>query len=86
MTFRTTALRIYERHTANAGLSKMHGLQHAYAQQRYQELTGWAGGPTVKVLTPEQKRVDQEVHLMISRGWVAREFRSLEFTTENRAK
>ncbi len=64
-------LRIYERHTANAGLSKMHGLRHAYAQQRYQELTGWpapaAGGPTVKVLTPEQKRVDQEVRLTISR-------------------
>ena len=43
-------LRIYERHTANAGLSKMHGLRHAYAQQRYLELTGWpsphAGGPT----------------------------------------
>lgn len=41
-------LRIYERHTANAGLSKMHGLRHAYAQQRYRELTGWtsphAGG------------------------------------------
>ena len=34
-------LRIYERHTANAGLSKMHGLRHAYAQQRYRELTGW---------------------------------------------
>ena len=64
-------LRIYERHTANAGLSKMHGLRHAYAQQRYQELTGWpapaAGGPTVKALTPEQKRVDQKVRLTISR-------------------
>ena len=64
-------LRIYERHTANAGLSKMHGLRHAYAQQRYQELTGWpapgAGGPTMKMLTPEQKRVDQEVRLTISR-------------------
>ncbi len=64
-------LRIYERHTANAGLSKMHGLRHAYAQQRYQELTGWpapaAGGPMVKTLTSEQKRVDQEVRLTISR-------------------
>ncbi|MFQ5643246.1 MAG: integrase domain-containing protein [Thiogranum sp.] len=64
-------LRIYERHTANAGLSKMHGLRHAYAQQRYQELTGWpapaTGGPTEKALTPEQKRVDQEVRLTISR-------------------
>ncbi|MCB1878142.1 MAG: integrase domain-containing protein, partial [Chromatiales bacterium] len=34
-------LRIYERQTANAGLSRMHGLRHAYVQQRYQELTGW---------------------------------------------
>ena len=64
-------LRIYERHTANAGLSKMHGLRHAYAQQRYQELTGWrapaADGPIVKALTAEQKRVDQEARLTISR-------------------
>jgi integrase len=64
-------LRIYERHTANAGLSKMHGLRHAYAQQRYQELAGWrapaAGGPIVKTLTVEQKRVDQEARLTISR-------------------
>ena len=42
-------LRIYEAETARAGLSKMHGLRHAYAQTRYEELTGWkspaAGGP-----------------------------------------
>jgi len=64
-------LRIYERHTANAGLSKMHGLRHAYAQQRYEELTGWkspaAGGPMAKALTPEQKTIDQQVRLVISR-------------------
>ena len=63
-------LRIYERHTANAGLSKMHGLRHAYAQQRYQELTGWrapaAGGPIAKALTAEQKRIDQAARLTIS--------------------
>ena len=63
-------LRIYERHTANAGLSKMHGLRHAYAQQRYQELTGWpapaAGGPTVKGLTPGQKMIDRTARLTIS--------------------
>ena len=64
-------LRIYERHTANAGLSKMHGLRHAYAQQRYRDLTGWpapaAGGPTAKTLTQEQKTVDREARLTISR-------------------
>ena len=42
-------LRIYERHTARAGLSKLHGLRHYYARQRYEALTGWlapaAGGP-----------------------------------------
>jgi hypothetical protein len=26
-------LRIYERHTANAWLSRMHGLRHAYTQR-----------------------------------------------------
>ena len=64
-------LRIYERHTANAGLSKMHGLRHAYAQQRYEELTGWpapaAGGLRVRGLTPEQKLIDKGVRLTISR-------------------
>ncbi len=44
-------LRTYERHTTQAGLSKLHGLRHAYAQARYKELTGWAcpaaGGPGV---------------------------------------
>jgi hypothetical protein len=49
-------LKIYERHTANAGLHKLHGLRHEYAQQRYVELTGWAvpaaGRPTREALTP----------------------------------
>jgi hypothetical protein len=64
-------LRIYERHTANAGLSKMHGLRHAYAQQRYQELTGWpaphAGGPTKAKLSEAQRRRDHEARLTISK-------------------
>jgi hypothetical protein len=34
-------LKLYERQTARAGLPRLHGLRHAYAQQRYQELTGW---------------------------------------------
>jgi len=63
-------MRIYERHTANAGLSRMHGLRHAYAQQRYQELTGWpsphAGGPTKKELTPTQHETDKQARLTIS--------------------
>lgn len=64
-------LRIYERHTANAGLSKLHGLRHYYAQNRYEELTGWqapaAGGPSYQSLTPEQQEKDREARLIISK-------------------
>lgn len=64
-------LRIYERHTVNAGLSKLHGLRHAYAQNRYLELTGWqspaAGGPVLKALTRDQRATDRQARLTISR-------------------
>lgn len=64
-------LRIYERHTAAAGFSKLHGLRHHYAQQRYEELTGWqapaAGGPSHKSLAPEQKIKDREARLTVSK-------------------
>ena len=63
-------VRIYEGHTLRAGLSKMHGLRHAYAQRRYEELTGWkspaAGGSISKSLTREQRDRDREVRLIIS--------------------
>jgi hypothetical protein len=49
----------------------MHGLRHAYAQNRYEELTGWraptAGGPDSKSLSPEQREIDREARLTISR-------------------
>ena len=49
----------------------MHGLRHHYAQARYVELTGWkapaAGGPTSKQLNPDQKWIDREARLTISR-------------------
>ena len=64
-------LRIYEGHTLRAGLSKMHGLRHAYAQRRYEELTGWkspaAGGQPRKSLTRIQRDRDRQVRLIISR-------------------
>ena len=75
-------VKIYERHCANAGLSKMHGLRHEYAQTRYVELTtaqaqknglnqGWkppaAEGPSRRELTPAQREIDREVRLEISR-------------------
>lgn len=64
-------LRVYEGNTLRAGLSHMHGLRHAYAQNRYEELTGWqcpaAGGPETKALTPEQRERDRAARLTISR-------------------
>ncbi len=64
-------MRIYERDTMRAGLSNMHGLRHAYAQNRYEELTGWkcpaAGGPVKASLTSEQRAVDRETRRAISR-------------------
>ena len=64
-------LRVYEGHTIRAGLSRLHGLRHAYAQRRYRELTGWncpaAGGPSSRSLTPDQRAMDQEARLVISR-------------------
>jgi integrase len=63
-------LRVYERQTSNAGLSKLHGLRHAYAQARYEELTGWkapaAGGPVSRVLSPGQKVTDRHARKTLS--------------------
>ena len=67
-------MRVYEGNILRAGLSQMHGLRHAYAQNRYQELTGWkapaAGGPCNNSLTSEQRTVDREamqrsIHIML---------------------
>ena len=63
-------LRIYERELKRVGLSKMHGLRHQYAQNRYLTLTGRscpaAGGKTSRELTVEEKRVDRSARLIIS--------------------
>ena len=49
----------FKAQTARAGIDHVHGMRHAYAQTRYEELTGWkapaAGGPSSKQLSPEQK-------------------------------
>ncbi|MGD8617292.1 MAG: integrase domain-containing protein [Gammaproteobacteria bacterium] len=64
-------MRVYEGNTRRAGLHHMHGLRHAYAQNRYEELTGWscpaARGPVAKDLTPEQRETDREARLTVSR-------------------
>lgn len=61
----------FKAQTARAGIDHVHGLRHAYAQRRYEELAGWkspaAGGPSSKQLSPEQKAADREVRLIISR-------------------
>lgn len=53
-----------------AGIMRVHGQRHRYAQLRYEALTGWkapaCGGPTSKQLTPEQKALDRAVRLRIS--------------------
>ena len=64
-------MRIYEGNTRRAGLHHMHGLRHAYTQNRYEELTSWkcpaAGGPTSRELTRDQLERDREARFTISR-------------------
>lgn len=63
-------MRTYKRQIAAAGLQKLHGLRHAYAKDRYLELTGWAapvaGGPSRDELDDEQKALDYEARRIIS--------------------
>ena len=60
----------YQRQLRNVGMQKLHGLRHAYAQQRYEEMTGWkapvAGGPAAKSLTQDQRALDLEARAVIS--------------------
>ena len=61
---------VYENSTKRAGLSRLHGLRHAYAQERYEELTGWkcpaTGGSNRKSLSQEQREQDWGARLIIS--------------------
>jgi site-specific recombinase XerD len=63
-------LRQFRTQCDRAGISKVHGHRHQYAQQRYRELTGRAcpacGGLTSKQLTAEQKLIDRQARLIIS--------------------
>ena len=49
----------------------MHGLRHAYAQSRYEALTGWkapaVGGPRRRSLSPAKRRIDRSARLVIVR-------------------
>ncbi len=63
-------IRRFEHQCAKAGIHRIHGHRHQYAQTRYREITGWAapaaGGPRSKELTATQKVIDQEARLTIS--------------------
>ena len=63
--------KVYERQTEAAGLSRMHGLRHTYAQARYEALTGWkapaAGGLRRRSLSPAKRRIDRSARLAITR-------------------
>ncbi len=64
-------LKLYEWHLSHAGLHKMHGLRHGYAQTRYQELTDTLppalGGKSSKDMTAQEKALDDKSRLIISR-------------------
>jgi integrase len=54
----------YEGQCIRAGLCKMHGLRHAYAQRRFEEIAGFpaplAGGPKRADLTNDQRALDKK--------------------------
>lgn len=64
-------LKRFEDHTSKAGIHKVHGLRHAYAQLRYFEITGRhspaAAGKISKELSKEEKSLDLEARMIISR-------------------
>lgn len=69
----------YKTITAQLGLSNLHGLRHAYAQRRYQELTRWfddkkqgllppiSGGKPFKELSKYEQEWDVRARQIISR-------------------
>jgi len=63
-------LRLYEGQCIRAGLSRMHGLRHAFAQDRYLELTEFespaAGGPSKGELSADQRALDKKARAVIS--------------------
>ena len=63
--------KVYEAQCRAAGLNKMHGLRYQYAQQCYEELTGWkapkAGGKPQRNLIGKEKEIDKAARLAISR-------------------
>ncbi|ECK2143013.1 integrase [Salmonella enterica subsp. enterica serovar Enteritidis] len=63
-------LRVFERETASVGTGHTHGLRHAYAQRRYEELTGRKppvlGGRSRRAMRRDESRKDDEIRRQIS--------------------
>jgi hypothetical protein len=61
----------YEGQCIRAGLCKMHGLRHAYAQRRFEEIAGFpaplAGGPNRAALTDDQRALDTKARAVVSK-------------------
>ena len=62
--------RIYDRLTRIAGFKNLHELRHAYAQNRYFEITGWHapinGGKNRSELTKQERLLDQQARKIIA--------------------
>nr|WP_242510587.1 hypothetical protein [Avibacterium paragallinarum] len=63
-------MRTYEYQTAKVGELKNHGLRHAYAQRRYETLSGLSspknGGKTSRKLSDGEKQRNLESRLQVS--------------------
>ena len=63
-------LKLFEGQCIRAGLSRMHGLRHAYAQRRFEKLTGFkapiAGGPNRSALSADERALDRQARAVIS--------------------
>ncbi|EAM8568498.1 integrase [Salmonella enterica] len=63
-------LRVFERETASVGTGHTHGLRHAYAQRRYEELSGRKppvlGGSPRRAMRREERRKDDKIRQQIS--------------------
>ena len=61
---------MYRNQTSRAGIYHAHGLRHAYAQRRYQDLTGWPcvaqGGLSRPEMTGRQLELHKTVRQIIS--------------------
>lgn len=63
-------MKLYEGQCIRAGLSRMHGLRHAYAQRRFEEITGFkapiAGGPNRSAISANERALDRKARAVIS--------------------